>query len=102
MQIMEEHMSDSNFGVELFCREAAMSRIQLYRKLKALTDQSPSDFIRAMRLKRAAELILNNAGNIAEVAYQVGFKEPSYFTKCFQMQFGKTPSEFAKTASQRH
>jgi signal transduction histidine kinase/ligand-binding sensor domain-containing protein/DNA-binding response OmpR family regulator len=102
MEIMEEHISDSNFGVELFCQEAAMSRVQLYRKLKALTDQSPSDFIRSMRLKRAAELIIHNAGNIAEVAFQVGFKEPSYFTKCFQMQFGKTPSEFAKTASQRH
>ena len=97
MKIVEDHMADSNFGVELFCKEAAMSRMQLHRKLKALTDQAPGDFIRIMRLKRAAELITNNAGNIADVAYLVGFNDPSYFTKCFQKQFGKTPSEFATT-----
>ena len=94
MQIMEEHMADSDFGVEAFCREAGMSRTQLHRKLKALTDQSPGDFIRIMRLKRAAELLTNHAGSIAEVAFMVGFNDPSYFTKCFQKQFGRTPSEF--------
>jgi DNA-binding response OmpR family regulator len=95
MKIVEDHMADSNFGVELFCKEAAMSRMQLHRKLKALTDQAPGDFIRIMRLKRAAELLKHNAGNIADVAFLVGFNDPSYFTKCFQRQFGKTPSEFA-------
>ncbi len=94
MKIMEEHISDSNFGVEAFCKEAGMSRMQLHRKLKALTDQSPGDFIRIMRLKRAVELLTNQAGSIAEVAFMVGFNDPSYFTKCFQKQFGKTPSEF--------
>ncbi len=94
MKIMEEHMSDSNFGVEAFGREAGMSRTQLHRKLKALTDQSPGDFIRIMRLKRAAELLNNQVGSIAEVAFMVGFNDPSYFTKCFQKQFGRTPSEF--------
>ncbi|HZI24134.1 MAG TPA: response regulator, partial [Chryseolinea sp.] len=94
MQIMEEHIADSNFGVEEFCQEAGMSRTQLHRKLKALTAQSPGDFIRIMRLRRAADLLTNHAGNIAEVAFMVGFNDPSYFTKCFQKQFGKTPSEF--------
>lgn len=94
MKIMEEHMSDSNFGVEAFGREAGMSRTQLHRKLKALTDQSPGDFIRMMRLKRAAELLNNHVGSIAEVAFMVGFTDPSYFTKCFQKQFGRTPSEY--------
>jgi DNA-binding response OmpR family regulator len=99
MQIVEEHMSDSNFGVEAFCREAGMSRTQLHRKLKALTDQSAGDFIRIMRLKRAAELLTNQVGSIAEVAFMVGFNDPSYFTKCFQKQFGKTPSEFVEASS---
>jgi DNA-binding response OmpR family regulator len=94
MRIMEEHMADSDFGVGAFCREAGMSRTQLHRKLKALTDQSTGDFIRIMRLKRAAELLTNHAGSIAEVAFMVGFNDPSYFTKCFQKQFGRTPSEF--------
>lgn len=94
MKIMEVRMSDSNFGVEAFGREAGMSRTQLHRKLKALTDQSPGDFIRIMRLKRAAELLNNQVGSIAEVAFMVGFNDPSYFTKCFQKQFGRTPSEF--------
>ena len=94
MKIMEEHMGDSSFGVEAFGREAGMSRTQLHRKLKALTDQSPGDFIRMMRLKRAAELLNNQVGSIAEVAFMVGFNDPSYFTKCFQKQFGRTPSEF--------
>ena len=94
MQIMEKHMADSDFGVDAFCREAGMSRTQLHRKLKALTDQSTGDFIRIMRLKRAAELLTNHVGGIAEVAFMVGFNDPSYFTKCFQKQFGKTPSEF--------
>ena len=98
MQIMEEHMADSDFGVEAFCREAGMSRTQLHRKLKALTDQSTGDFIRIMRLKRAAELLTNHAGSIAEVAFMVGFNDPSYFTKCFQKQFGRTPSAFAEAS----
>ena len=71
-----------------------MSRSQLLKKLKALTDYSPGDFIRLMRLKKAAELLKKGVGNIAEVAYTVGFQDPSYFTKSFQKQFGKTPSDF--------
>ena len=94
MKIMEEHIGDSTFGVEAFGREAGMSRTQLHRTLKALTDQSPGDFIRIMRLKRAAELLTNQVASIAEVAFMVGFNDPSYFTKCFQKQFGRTPSEF--------
>ncbi len=92
--VIEEHMDDTAFGVEELGREVGMSRMQLFRKLKALTDHSPGDFIRLMRLKRAAELLTQGAGNIAEVAFRVGFQEPSYFTKCFHKHFGKTPSEF--------
>jgi DNA-binding response OmpR family regulator/two-component sensor histidine kinase len=94
MQIIETHMSDASFGVEAFSREVAMSRMQLFRKLKALTNHSPGDFLRIMRLKRAADLLSHGAGSIAEVAFLVGFNEPSYFTKCFQKEYGQTPSDF--------
>ncbi len=94
MQIMEEHMADAGFGVEALGLEVGMSRMQLFRKLKALTNHAPGDFIRLMRLKRAAALLTQGAGNIAEVAFQVGFQDPSYFTKSFQKQFGQTPSEY--------
>jgi AraC-like DNA-binding protein len=70
-----------------------MSRSQLHRKLKALTDQSSSEFIRNIRLKRAAELIKKKFGNTAEVSYEVGFNSVSYFIKCFKEVYGKTPTE---------
>lgn len=77
MQIMEEHITDAPFGLE-----AGMSRMQLFRKLKALADYFTSDFIPIMRLKRVAELLSDNAGSIAEAAFLVGFQHPFYFTKC--------------------
>src|SRR5690606_2503562 len=84
IRTIEEHMSDAAFGLDVFCRELGMSRTQLFRKLKALTNYAPGDFIRLMRLKRAAELLSRGAGSIGEVAYRVGFQDPSYFTKSFQ------------------
>nr|MBI1232124.1 response regulator [Cytophagales bacterium] len=92
--IIEANMADPTFGVDTFSREVGMSRTQLFRKLKALTNYPPGDFIRLMRLKKAAELLRVRAGNIGEVAFSVGFQDPSYFTKSFQKQFGKTPSDF--------
>ncbi|WPP53546.1 hybrid sensor histidine kinase/response regulator transcription factor [Catalinimonas niigatensis] len=94
MQIIEEHMADFTFGVERLGQEAGMSRVQLYRKLKALTNHAPGDFISMMRLKRAAELLSQEAGSIAEIAYSVGFNDPSYFTKRFHKQYGQTPSDY--------
>lgn len=98
MEIMEEHMADFTFGVEALGKALGMSRVQLYRKLKALTNQSPGDFIRMMRLKRAAELLAQDSGSIAEVAYAVGFNDPSYFSKSFHKQYGQTPSEYVAAA----
>jgi signal transduction histidine kinase/ligand-binding sensor domain-containing protein/CheY-like chemotaxis protein len=94
MQTVEEYIADPLFGVEVFSEAMGMSRMQLYRKLKALTDQSPNEFVRRIRLQRAANLLAQEAGTIADIAYQVGFHDPSYFTKMFQKQFGKTPSEY--------
>jgi transcriptional regulator GlxA family with amidase domain len=89
-------MGDENFGVEDLASSVNMSYTQLHRKLKAVTDQSAAQFIRSMRLKRAMELLSANSGTISEIAYSVGFGSPAYFTKCFQEEFGKAPSEVKK------
>lgn len=94
--IIESHMDDEEFSVEGLAKEVGMSRGQLHRKLKALTNQSTSEFIRNFRLQRAAELIKQNAGNIAEIAYEVGFSSQAYFTRCFQEQFNCSPTEYRK------
>lgn len=99
MDIIDRYISDENFSVEQFGREIGLSRGQLHRKLKALTDQSPVDFIRAIRLKRAAQLLEKRFGTVAEIAYQVGFSDPSYFSRCFRQQFGILPSEYAASAN---
>lgn len=98
MQIIEAHMEDVAFGVEVLSKELGMSRSQLFRKIKALTGYAPGDLIRITRLKRAAELLSQGAGNIAEVSVMAGFNDPSHFTKCFQKQYGVTPSEFMAKA----
>ncbi|MEL6821336.1 MAG: ATP-binding protein, partial [Calditrichota bacterium] len=94
--IIESHMDNEEFSVEGLANEVGMSRGQLHRKLKALTNQSTSEFIRNFRLQRAAELIKQNAGNIAEIAYEVGFSSQAYFTRCFQEQFNCSPTEYRK------
>ena len=95
-EVVENNISDCNFDVNTFYPQMNMSRMQLFRKLKALTNQSPSEFIRTIRLKRAHDLIKQSYGNIAEVTYEVGFYNLSYFSKCFRELFGVNPSEFAK------
>jgi AraC-like DNA-binding protein len=73
-----------------------MSRMQLHRKLTALTAQSPGEFIRYIRLHRAMELLQKDTGTVSEIAYMVGFSDPSYFATSFHRQFGKAPSEISK------
>jgi signal transduction histidine kinase/ligand-binding sensor domain-containing protein/DNA-binding response OmpR family regulator len=96
--VVEKHMGNSDFSVEALETEMSMSKMQLYRKLKALTDQSPSEFVRTLRLKRAASLIAQRSGNISEIAYEVGFNNLSYFAKCFKEMYGVPPSEYANPA----
>ncbi|WP_128545260.1 ATP-binding protein [Larkinella soli] len=96
VRIIDEHIADEAFSVEGLQREMGMSRMQLHRKLKALTDQSASDFIRYIRLQRAADLLQQPGIPIAEAAYLSGFQHLSYFSRCFKEQFGMLPSEFAK------
>jgi DNA-binding response OmpR family regulator len=95
ISMVEQHLDDDKFTVEKFIEAMAVSQMQLYRKLKALVNLSTSEFIRFVRLNNAALLLRQQAGNIAEIAYAVGFNNPSYFAECFKKQFGQTPSEFA-------
>ncbi|MCB2220252.1 MAG: response regulator [Bacteroidetes bacterium] len=92
--IVKQRLSDSDFSVEELSIKAGMSRSQLHRKLKALVGQSASEFIRTMRLNAASELLASKAGNVAEIAFEVGFNNLSWFSKCFQQQFGILPSEY--------
>ncbi len=94
LKVVEENMDVSDFSVEDFVKAVGMSRTNLHRKLKALTGLSTTEFIRSIRLKRAAQLIKDNVGNISEIAYQVGFTNLSYFTRCFKEEFKCAPSEF--------
>ncbi|WP_340113178.1 hybrid sensor histidine kinase/response regulator transcription factor [Maribellus mangrovi] len=96
MEIIEENMGNTEFEVGQLQDELLMSRTQLFRKIKALTNQSPGDFIRTIRLKRAASLMDQKFGNIAQITYEVGFNNPSYFAKCFKELFGMLPSEYLK------
>ena len=95
--IVENHIGDPEFETQILADEVGISRMNLHRKLKALTGQTPSQFVCSMRLKRAAQLIQQNVGNVTEVAYEVGFSSSSYFTQCFKSEFGILPSEFSKS-----
>ena len=97
--VVEQRMSDEDLNVEDLGRDVGMSRSQLHRKLTALTNQSPSDFIRYMRLHRAMALLEGNAGTVSEVAYSVGFGDPSHFSRRFHELFGITPGEVRKAPS---
>jgi signal transduction histidine kinase/DNA-binding response OmpR family regulator len=99
IRILEDNMSNAEFSVEQFGREVGLSRMQLHRKLLSLTGQSSGDFIRQMRLKRAAQLLEGRAGNVSEIAYGVGFSSLSYFAKCFRDQFGVLPSDYLGQAT---
>jgi signal transduction histidine kinase/DNA-binding response OmpR family regulator/ligand-binding sensor domain-containing protein len=95
IDIIEEHLDDSEFNVETFSKLVGMSRVSLYNKLKSLTNHSVQEFIFAIRLKRAAQLIRESGMTITEIAYSVGFKDPSHFSKLFKKQFGVSPKSYA-------
>lgn len=95
METVETHMGDPDFSMEKFGQQVGLSRMQLHRKLKALTNQSPGDFLRTMRLQRAKRLLESRSGNVSEIAYEVGFNNLSYFSKCYKEEFGISPNESA-------
>jgi ligand-binding sensor domain-containing protein/signal transduction histidine kinase/DNA-binding response OmpR family regulator len=94
MKHIEDNMSDSDLNVEKLSNYLNMSRSQLYRKVKALTDSSPVELIRDIRIKRAAQLIKQKSHNITEIAYMVGFSDLNYFRKCFKEVYDVAPSKF--------
>ena len=89
---MEHHLSDSQFDVNVLCRIIGMSKSQLNRKMKAVVNKSPNQFIRSYRLEKARQMIKNTSHTLAEIAYDVGFSSPAYFSKCFHDEFGFPPS----------
>ena len=91
---IEQNMSDSELGVEAIGAEFNLSRVQLYRKVKALTGQSPVELLRTARLHKARRLLQQTSKSISEIAYEVGFTAPAYFTKCFREEFGTSPTDF--------
>jgi len=94
LDVVKAHLDDYDFAMDAFSSQMHMSRSTLFRKIKALTGQSPSVFIRSVRLKHAAELLKTGHYNVSEVAYQVGFLDMAYFSNCFKKQFHCTPSQF--------
>ncbi|RLD57758.1 MAG: hybrid sensor histidine kinase/response regulator, partial [Bacteroidetes bacterium] len=91
---IEKNIADPDLNVDSLTNEINLSRSQLHRKLKAITGLSSTGFIRIIRLKRAAQLLEQQHGSIAETTYAVGFNSLSYFSKCFQKQFGTSPKEY--------
>jgi signal transduction histidine kinase/ligand-binding sensor domain-containing protein/AraC-like DNA-binding protein len=95
-EVIENHISEEGFSIEEFDKEIEMGRVQIYRKIKALTGKSPSRYIRSVRLVKARCMIKEKQGTISEIAYSVGFSTPQYFTKCFKEEFGYPPSELTE------
>ena len=96
-ETIEENMVDSDFNVSVLQEKMGMGNKQLYRKLKALTGQTPVEYIRDMRMQKAAKLLKAGKFSVSEVMYTVGFSNSSYFSKCFSKAFGMTPTEFMRS-----
>jgi YesN/AraC family two-component response regulator len=94
LKLLEDNYPDSDFGVPQMQDNLAMSKTQLHRKLKALTNEAPGELLRNFRLKQAAQLLSQKADSVTQIAYKVGFNNLSYFAKCFKELYGVPPSAF--------
>ena len=94
--VIEANISNPDFSVKTLCDELGMTNSTLYRKMKGILNMMPNEFIRNIRLRRAAQLLEDPAFDIAEAAYSIGFNDPSYFSACFKKQYGVTPSAYQK------
>ena len=101
LEIVEKHIDDPEFSVEDFSRDMYMSRITLYRKILSLTGRTPIEFIRLIRLKRAARLLEKSGMSVAEIAYEVGFNNPKNFAKFFKEEFKVPPSQYVASKMER-
>jgi len=100
--VIELNISNSDLDIENFATKVGVSRMQLYRKLHALTDMTVKEFIRHIRLQRAAQMLIQHKMNVSEVAYEVGFKDLSHFRKCFKQEFGMNATEFMIRSQKRN
>ena len=94
IRLIEDHVADSDLNVNALCELSGISNKQMYRKLKQLTGMTPVEYIKSIRMKKAMMLLEQRKFTVAEVMYMVGFSNHSYFSKCFQTAFGKTPKQF--------
>ena len=92
-EAVESRLEDSALSIEDLAGIMNLSRVQLYRKVKTITGSTPVELLRTARLKRAYQLLLTTDKNVSEIAYQVGFTAPSYFTKCFKEEYGQLPGD---------
>jgi transcriptional regulator GlxA family with amidase domain len=95
---VEAHLGDDGYSVEQLASDLCMSRMTFYRKIQSATGQKPTEFIRTIRLRRAAELLREGRMTVTEVSYATGFSSVSYFSRCFRAMFGAAPTNFSKTA----
>jgi len=100
--IIEKHMSEPSFGVEEFSKELGISTPHLYRKIKGLTGESTNDFIRTIRLKRAAQLLISSKKSISEIVFEVGFNDAQHFRNIFKKLFGVLPTEYRNNENNPH
>lgn len=96
IQIVETQMSDTSFTIDVAVSAMAMGRTTFYKKLKSLTNMSPVEFIRDIRLKRAKQLLDTGELTVTEVAYKVGFNSSGYFSTCFREMYQVSPSDYLK------
>ncbi len=96
LDLIEKHIGDSEYGQEQLAQDLLLSRSTLYRKIKAMTDLSPLDFIRNVKMRKACDMLSRHELSISEIAYSLGFSNPKYFTKCFKEEMGLTPSEYQR------
>lgn len=99
LSVAEKYIGDATFNIEDFVNDLKMSRSALFKKIKALTGQSINEFIRTLRLKRAAQLLGSRQYTVAEVTYMVGFSDKRYFRECFRKEFGILPSDFIENST---
>ncbi len=97
--LVERRMEDSELSIEEMAAELGLSRVQFYRKIKTLTNYSPAELLRILRLKRADMLLRTTEKTVSEISYSVGFSSPGYFTKCYHEWFGEAPTEVQKRTS---
>ncbi|HRS19449.1 MAG TPA: helix-turn-helix transcriptional regulator, partial [Bacteroidales bacterium] len=96
MNCIHTHISNPNLSIDDISEYVCVSKIQLYRKIKAITGLTPADIVKTTRLQVAEEMVVSQKYTITEICFYVGFSDPKYFSKCFKEQYGVSPSEYVK------